>query len=77
MALSDYGCTIGLNGDPHSGGIDGKEAAAVFAGEHTFGFDGFPAPAVEAKNPIGLRDRVPAFDIGEFTAIGLTVRICR
>ena len=30
------------------------------------------APAVKAEDPVGLRDGVPALEIGEFAAMGLT-----
>ena len=60
-----------LNGNADLGDIDSDEAAAIFPSEDAAGFDGFPAPAIKAKDPIGFRDRVPAFDIGELAAIGL------
>ena len=62
---------VGLDRNPHFGDIDGQEGAAIFPGKDTAGFDGFSAPAIEPKDPIGLRDREPAFDIGELAAIGL------
>ena len=71
MAFPNDGCAIGLDGDPHLGDIDGEEGAAVFPGQNATGFDGLSAPAIKAEDPVGLRDRVPAFDIGELTAMGL------
>ena len=71
MAFPDDGCALRLHGDADPGDIDGEESALVFAGKDAFGFDGLPAPAVKAEDPVGLRDRVPAFEIGEFPAMGL------
>jgi hypothetical protein len=48
------------------------EGAPVFTGEHTAGFDRLPAPAVKPEDPVGLRDSLPALEIGEFTAMRLT-----
>ena len=59
------------DGDPHFGDIDSDEAAAIFPGENAAGFYRLPIPTIEAKDPIGLRDRVPPFDIGELAAVGL------
>ena len=72
MALPDDGCAVRLHGDPDPGDIDGEEGAAVLAGQDAFGFDGLPAPAVKAEDPVGLRDGVPALEIGEFAAMGLS-----
>ena len=72
MALANDGCTIRMHGDPHPGDIDREECAAVFAGKHAFGLDGLPVPAVKAEDPVGLRDGVPAFEIGQLPAMGLT-----
>ena len=72
MAFPDDGCAIGLHGNPHPGDIDGEEGAAVLPGQHAFGFDGLPAPAVKAEDPVGLRDGVPALDIGELATMELT-----
>src|SRR5450631_426349 len=58
-----------VHGNPHSGDIDGEECAAVFAGEDTAGFKGLSAPPIESENSISFRDRIPAFDIVERTAI--------
>jgi CRP-like cAMP-binding protein len=41
------------------------------AQERVAGFDGLAVPAIKAKDPVGFRDRVPAFDIGELASIGL------
>ena len=72
MALTDDGCAIRLHGDAHPRGVDRQEGAAVLPGQHASGYDRLPAPAIEAENSVGLRDRVPALDIREFPAIGLT-----
>ena len=51
--------------------IDRQEGAAVFTGQHAAGLDRLPVPAIKPEDPIGLRDRVPALDIGQLAAIGL------
>lgn len=71
MAFTNYDRAIGVHRDPHSGDVDGEECSAVFTGEHATGFNG-PPPAVEPEDPIGYRDRVPAFNIREFASVGLT-----
>ena len=71
VAFPDDGGAIGLNGDAHPGDIDRDVSPTVFSGEYAFGFDGLSAPAIEAKDPVGLRDRIPALDIGELAAMGL------
>ena len=43
-----------------------------FRGRARSGIRRLPVPAVKAKDPIGFRDRVPAFDIRELATIGLT-----
>ena len=70
VTFANDGCAVGLHRNPHSGDIDREEGAAVFTGEDTAGFEGLPAPAIKAEDSIGFRDRVPAFDVGEFAAIG-------
>ena len=60
-----------LHGDPDPGDIDGQEVAAVFSGQDAAGLKGFPAPAVEAEDPVGFREDVPALQVGEFAAMGL------
>ena len=72
MALPNDGRAIGMYGDPDSGDIDRQEGPAVLAGKDAFGVDGLPVPAVKPEDPIGLRDRVPALEIGQFAAMGLT-----
>ena len=72
MALTNDGCPIRMHGDPHPGDIDRQERAAVFAGKDAFGFDRLPVPAVKAEDPVGLRDGVPALEIGQLPAMGLT-----
>ena len=60
MTFADNGHSIGMYRYPHPGDIDGQERPAVFPGQDAAGFDGLPVPAVEAKDPIGFRNRVPA-----------------
>ena len=71
MAFPNDGCPVRMHGDAHPGDIDRQEGAAVLAGKDAFGFNRLPAPAVKAEDPVGLRDGVPAFEIGELAAMGL------
>ena len=70
MSFPNNGCAIGLDGNSYFGDIDGDKGAAVLPGENATGFYGFSTPSIKAEDPVGLRDREPAFDIGEFTAMG-------
>ena len=72
MALLNDGRAICMNSDPNSRDIDRQEGAAVLAGKDATGFDRLPVPAVKPEDPVGLRNRVPAFEIGQFAAMGLT-----
>ena len=71
MTLSDHRCASRLHGDPYLRDIDGHKSTAIFTGEYTAGVNSLSAPAIKAKNPIGLRDGEPSFDIREFATIGL------
>jgi hypothetical protein len=51
------------NTDPHSCEVDGNKASTVLSAEDTSGFEGLSTPAVKAKDPVGLRDSVPALQI--------------
>ena len=70
MAFADDGCPVRMHGDADPRDIDRQETAPVFAGQHTAGIQGFPAPAIEAKDSVGFGDHVPAFQIGELPAMG-------
>src|SRR5450759_2289286 len=72
MALTNDGCAIRMHGDPDPGEVDRQEGPAVLAGEDTAGFDRLPVPTIEPKDPVGFRDRIPAFDVGQLAAKGLT-----
>ena len=72
MALANDGCAVCLHGEADPGDIDGEESAAFLTGKDAFGFDGLPAPAVKAEDPVGLRDGVPALEIGQLPSIGLS-----
>ena len=72
MAFPNDGCAVCMNGDPDPGEVDRQECAPIFAGKDATGFDGLPVPAVKPKDPVGFRNRVPALQIGELPAIGLT-----
>ena len=74
VTFANDGRAIGMYRDAHSGDIDGEEGAAVFAREHAAGFKGLSAPAIEAEDPVGFRDRVPAFDV--VRARGRWIRGC-
>ena len=73
VAFADDGCAIRLHGNSHPGDIDREKGPAIFPGQDAFGVDGLPAPSVETEDPIGLRDRVPALDIGELATMDLAV----
>ena len=60
-----------LHSQSYPGNIDGEEGAAFLTGKDAFGFDGLPAPAVKAEDPVGFRDGVPALEIGQLPSIGL------
>lgn len=72
MALANNGRAIGVHRNPHPGGIDRQETAAVFTGQDAFGFERLRVPGVEPEDSVGFRNRVPSFDIGQFAAMGLT-----
>ena len=71
MAFADDCLPVCMHGDPHPGDIDREERAAVLSGQNAFGFNRLPVPAVEAEDAVGLRDRVPALEIGELPAMRL------
>ena len=70
MTFSNDGCAAGLHRNPHPGGIDSEEGAAIFAGEDATGFNRLAAPTIKAEDSIGLRDRVPALNVEEFAPMG-------
>ena len=72
MALTNDCGAIRMHGDADSRDVDSKEGAAALAGKDAFGFDCLAVPAVKPEDPVGLRDRVPALEIGELAAMGLT-----
>jgi hypothetical protein len=72
MALTNDGCTIRMHGDPDPGEVDRQEGPAVLAGKDATGLDRLPVPPIEPEDPVGFRDRVPAFDVGQLAAMGLT-----
>jgi hypothetical protein len=69
MAFADDGCAIGRNRNPYPGDVDGEEIAAVLPGDDTPGLQRLPAPAIMAKDAIGLGDDIPAFEIGQGPSI--------
>ena len=71
MAFPDNGCPVRLHRETHPGDVDGQEGTLGLPGEHALGFDGLSGPAVKAEDPVGLRDGVPALDIGQLPAMGL------
>ena len=71
MTFANNGCAVSVHRDPDPGDVDREEGPTVFAGKHTARFEGLSVPAVEAKDPIGFRNRVPALDVGKLAAIGL------
>ena len=60
-----------MNGDPDPGEVDRQEGPAVLAGEDTAGFDRLPVPTIKAEDSVGLRNRLPALEVGQFAAVGL------
>src|SRR5450756_242633 len=64
-------CAIRMNRDPDSGDIDRHEGPAVLAGMDATGLNRLPVPTIKTEDPVGLRNRVPAFDVGQFAAMGL------
>ena len=71
MTFSENSYTIGLDCNPHPGGVDGQKRTTVFPGEDTARLGCFSIPAVKAKDPVGFRDRIPALDVGELAPVGL------
>jgi hypothetical protein len=71
MTFSDNGGAIGVHGNAHFGDIDGEERATGFSRQDATGVYGLAVPAVKTEDPVGLRDRIPAFDIGELATIDL------
>lgn len=57
--------TIHLWALPHPGGIGAGLGLAPPVLPDAFGPEGLPVSAVEAEQPVGLVDGVPAVDIGE------------
>src|SRR5665811_1917286 len=72
MALPNYGRAVRMHGYPDPGEVDRQEAPPVLAGKDATGLNRLPVPPVKSEDPVGLRDRVPALDIGQLTAMGLT-----
>jgi hypothetical protein len=70
MAFPNDGCAVRMNGDPDPGDIDRHECAPIFAGKDAFGFDGLPIPAVKPEDPVRFRNRVPALDKEQLSAMG-------
>ncbi|MGC1927284.1 MAG: hypothetical protein WA706_26195, partial [Pseudolabrys sp.] len=50
-----------LNGDTHIRDVNGKECTEVLAREHTKRIH--RGPGIEAEDPVGFRDRIPAFNV--------------
>ena len=63
--------SIGVHSNAHFGDIDGEKRSPVFPRQDAACLYGLAAPGVEAEDSVGLRDREPALDVGEFTAMGL------
>jgi len=70
VSFPNNGCPSGLHRDPDFGDINGDKGAAIFPSQNAARFHGFPAPAIKAEDSIGLRDRKPTLDVGEFAAMG-------
>ena len=72
MALTNNGRATRMHRDSNPGDIDRQEGPTVLAGKDATGLDRLPVPAIEPKDPVGFRDRIPAFDVGQLAAMGLT-----
>src|SRR5262249_30075257 len=70
MPFANDGRTVDTHRDPHPCEIDREEVTTVFAGQRTAEFQRLSIPAVESKDAIGFRARVPAFDVRTLAAIG-------
>ena len=62
---------IRLHSETHPGDIDGEERAPGLPRYDALGFDGLSGPAVKADDPVGLRDGIPAIEVGQCPAVGL------
>ena len=71
VAFPDDGCAIGVHGNAHPGDIDGEECSRGCHGLGTHLDSTVSVPAIKPEDPVGFRDRVPTFDIGEFATMGL------
>ena len=69
MAFSNDGCAARLHGDADAGKVDRQERSTGLASQHTAGFERFPAPAIKAEDAVGLRDGVPALQVGKLPAV--------
>src|SRR5262245_20620836 len=72
MTFANDNCLFGVHRYPHAGDVDGKEGTAVFPRQDAPRLNGLPTPAIKAEDPVGFRDRKPAFDIGKLAPIGFT-----
>jgi hypothetical protein len=61
-----------MHRDSNPGDIDRQEGPTVLAGKDATGLDRLSVPTVKPKDPVRFGDRVPALDIGQFAAMGLT-----
>ena len=71
VAFPNNGRAIRMNGDPDPGEVDREVCAPVLAGKDTAGLDGLSGPTIKPENPVGLRNRVPAFEVGQIAAVSL------
>src|SRR5688572_10158145 len=59
--------------DAHADHISGRKAAAELLGPHTVARYRLAVPAIEAKDAVGLGDDMPALEIMQRDAIGLSL----
>jgi hypothetical protein len=71
VAFPNDGRAIRMNGDPDPGEVDRQECAPIFAGNDATGLNCLTAPTIKPEDPIGLRDRILALDIGKLATMGL------
>lgn len=74
-ALADHrGGSAGGDGDADAGGVGDAPAGPLVPADRPFGLadaaegDGFPLPAVKAKDAIGLSDHLPPFQVAHLIA---------
>ena len=71
IAVPDHEVLVGSDRDPDLGHVDGVEGAPVLPRQDTARFQGLSVPPIEAEDPIGLGNGMPALDVGQLPPIHL------